>query len=121
METKLLLELLKMELDKNKGDGIQQSSKKKSNNSLIEVGKSYLFRTVTHIELGEVDTIDGDLVKIINASWIPDTGRYHDALKNGIESQLNSEIEPYPEFSIINLGSLINISPYNHPLPTEQK
>lgn len=86
-------------------------------NSMIEVGKAYLFRTVTHIELGRVVEVQGNLVKLEEASWIADTGRYHNALKDG---QLN-EIEPYPDYTVVNLSSLINFAPWAHPLPREQK
>lgn len=84
---------------------------------LIEVGKAYLFRTVTHIELGKVESIHGDFVRLVKASWVADTGRYHDCLKNG---ELN-EVEPYPDYTVVNLSSLINFAPWNHELPTQQK
>jgi hypothetical protein len=85
--------------------------------AFIEVGKAYLFRTVTHIELGKVESVHGDFVKLVKASWIADTGRYHDCLKHG---ELN-EVEPYPDYTVVNLSSLINFAPWNHELPTEQK
>ena len=83
----------------------------------IEVGKAYLFRSVTHIELGEVVEVYGDFVKIVKASWIADTGRYHDCLKYG---ELN-EVEPYTEPDVVHLSSLINFTEWKHALPLEQK
>lgn len=83
----------------------------------VEVGKAYLFRTVTHIELGRVVEIIGDFVKLEDASWVADTGRYHNALKDGT---LN-EVEPYPDYTIVHLGAMVNIAPWNHKLPREQK
>lgn len=83
----------------------------------IEVGKAYLFRTVTHIEVGEVESIHGPFVKLKNASWIADTGRYHDCLKKGVFK----EVEPYPNGSQVNCASLINVATWDHELPTEQK
>jgi hypothetical protein len=83
----------------------------------VEVGKAYLFRTVTHIEVGRVTKITGLFVTIEDASWIADTGRYHDCLKDGVFS----EVEPYPISSTVNLSSLINLAPWPHDLPKEQK
>ncbi len=94
-------------------DGVTHSETK----SPVEIGHSYLFRTVTHIEVGEVTKICGDFVTLKTASWIADTGRYHDCLKNGVFN----EVEPYPNGSTINMGSMINFAPWEHPLPTEQK
>lgn len=85
--------------------------------SPVKIGEAYLFRTVTHIEVGRVTEICGDFVTIEDASWIADTGRYHDCLKNGVFS----EVEPYPISSTVNLGSLINFAPWPHSLPKEQK
>ena len=82
----------------------------------IEIGKSYLFRTVTHIEVGRVKSVCGDFVTLTDASWIPDTGRYHECLANG----KFSEVEPYPDTTTINMASLINFAPWNHELPKEQ-
>ena len=85
--------------------------------SPVEVGEAYLFRTVTHIEVGRVIKICGDFVTIEDASWIADTGRYHDCLKKGVFS----EVEPYPLVSTVNMGSMINFAPWPHELPKEQK
>ena len=89
--------------------------------SPVEIGKAYLFRTVTHIELGRVVAICGDFVTLEDASWVADTGRYHNALRDGLLAQNESEIEPYPITSTVNLGSLINFAPWPHELPTVQK
>lgn len=83
----------------------------------VEVGKAYLFRTVTHIEVGKVKSVDGVFITLENASWIADTGRYHDCLVKGVFS----EVEPYPLTTTINSASLINFAPWPHKLPTEQK
>ena len=83
----------------------------------VEIGKAYLFRTVTHIEVGRIVSVHGPFVTLEDASWIADTGRYHDCLKKGVFN----EIEPYPETTTINMGSLINYAPWSHPLPKDQK
>ena len=83
----------------------------------FKVGESYLFRTVTHIEVGRVRAVIGQYVELEEASWIADTGRYHDCLKKGVFN----EVEPYPLYTGINSQSLINYAPWPHALPTEQK
>lgn len=81
------------------------------------VGESYLFRTVTHIEVGRVKAIKGQFVELEDASWIADTGRYHDCLAKGTFN----EVEPYPLYTGVNTQSLINYAPWPHNLPREQK
>ena len=83
----------------------------------VEVGKAYLFRTVTHIEVGRVLDVSGKFVTLEEASWIADTGRYHDCLVKGVFK----EVEPYPETTTINTDSLINLCSWPHDLPKEQK
>jgi hypothetical protein len=88
-----------------------------SNEMPVEIGKAYLFRTVTHIEVGRVFSICGKFVTLERASWIADTGRYHDCLKSGVFS----EVEPYPDTTTLNMDSMINFCPWPHDLPTDQK
>ena len=83
----------------------------------VLLGESYLFRTVTHIEVGRVKSVHGNFVTLEDASWIADTGRYHDCLSKGEFS----EVEPYPISSTINAASLINYAPWPHTLPRDQK
>jgi hypothetical protein len=83
----------------------------------FKVGEAYLFRTVTHIDVGRVKELIGDFAILEDASWIADTGRFHDCLKKGIFS----EVEPYPNYAGVNTASLINFAPWEHELPKDQK
>lgn len=83
----------------------------------FEIGEAYLFRTVTHIEVGRVKRITGQFVELEDASWIADTGRYHNCLRDGVFD----EVEPYPLYTGVNTQSLINYAPWPHKLPKEQK
>ena len=113
MKEQLLIKVLEMLLD-----GHSDKPETKSDSELpIKVGEAYLFRTVTHIEVGRVKGITGKFVKLESASWIADTGRYHDCLRDGTFS----EVEPYPLYTCLNTDSLINFAPWPHALPTEQK
>lgn len=80
------------------------------------VGEKYFFRTVTYHSVGEVKKIVGRFAYLKNASWIADSGRFMDALKNGT---LN-EVEPVGE-AFINLDTVVDFFPWKHRLPTEQK
>jgi hypothetical protein len=83
----------------------------------IKVGKTYLFRTVTHINIGTVTEIVGQDIVLNPAAWIADTGRWTDALRTGT---LN-EVEPYPDGTIINRTALIDTTPWTHNVPDQQK
>ncbi len=86
-------------------------------NSLQDMkGKKFYFRTVTYHQVGEVVKQIGSLVQLKNASWVADSGRFMQAIKNG---EL-SEVEPVGDM-FINIESLIDMFPWNHELPKEQK
>ena len=91
--------------------------------NVFEIGKNYLIRTVTHIDVGKLIQVTDKELVITNASWIADTGRFMNCIKDGIESQTSSEIEPFPEKAnvIIGRGSIIDMVEYNHKLPSIQK
>jgi len=83
----------------------------------FKVGEKYLFRTVTHYDVGEITAINGAFVTLKDASWIPDTGRYHDCLATGEFD----EIEPYPNGVFVNTAATVDAAPWPHPLPREKK
>jgi len=72
-----------------------------------EIGKKYLIRTVTMIQHGVlIDITEHELV-LTQASWIADTGRFHDFI---IGKDEPNEVEPFPQdkIVIIGRGSLID-------------
>lgn len=85
----------------------------------FEIGKAYLIRTVTHIDMGIVKAVGDKELVLSQASWIADTGRFHDTLKGG-PSKL-SEIEPYTHDVILGRGAIIDATFWPHELPREQK
>ena len=84
--------------------------------SPYQVGQSYLFRLVTLYYTGRVKKVTPKEIILEDAAWIADTGRFSDALKTGVLS----EIEPIGEV-IIGRGAVIDASKWNHPLPMEKK
>lgn len=80
------------------------------------VGKKLFIRTVTYHMCGKVNKIVGKFLKLEQASWVADSGRFMQAIKYGV---LN-EVEPVgTEF--VNMDSIIDFFPITWELPTEQK
>ena len=86
-------------------------------NSPFEIGKAYLIRTVTMINIGVVKSVGEKELVLSDCSWIADTGRYHNCIKDGTLE----EVEPYTDDVIIGRGSLIDATIWNHELPRNQK
>lgn len=80
------------------------------------VGGKYFFRTVTYHLVGEVKKIVGKFAVLKTASWVADSGRFMNAIKDGT---LN-EVEPVGE-AYVNLDTVVDFFPWKHKLPTEQK
>ena len=76
-----------------------------SDNSAWEIGKIYLIRTVTMIDTGVLVAVTPQELVLEDAAWIPDTGRFSDALK----SLKFDEVEPFPDGRvIIGRGAVID-------------
>jgi hypothetical protein len=80
------------------------------------VGKKFFFRTVTYHLIGLVSKVVGNFLILENASWIADSGRFMNALKEG---KLN-EVEPCGT-AFLNVSTLTDFFPWNHELPKDQK
>jgi len=82
----------------------------------FEVGKSYLFRTVTYHLVGKVKSIHGRFIELVDASWVADSGRFMNAIKEGTLD----EVEPVgPCF--LNSDSITDAFSWAHKLPDKQK
>jgi hypothetical protein len=81
------------------------------------VGAAWFFRTVTFHLVGRVKkTLPGGFLLLEDASWVADSGRFSQAIKNGALS----EVEPVG-MAILNTASITDAFPWRHKLPTEQK
>jgi len=80
------------------------------------IGKSFFFRTVTYHFIGKVTKRIGDFLQLEQASWIADSGRFTQAIKDGT---LN-EVEPIGQ-AFINLRGCTDFIPWKHKLPKDQK
>ena len=80
------------------------------------VGSAYYFRTVTYHLVGKIKKIVGRFAYLESASWIADSGRFMNAIKDGT---LN-EIEPVG-VAFVNLDTVTDFFPWKHSLELEQK
>lgn len=103
-EIRQIESLIKSRGDKEKGHPYQ-------------VGQNYFIRTVTHYYTGRLVRVTQKELVLEDAAWIADTGRFHDALKNGTLS----EIEPFPSPVIVGRGAVIDATLWTHELPRNQK
>ncbi len=81
------------------------------------VGEAYLIRTVTYFYTGRVTHVTDSDIELSDAAWIPDTGRFGDALKSG----KFHEVEPYPDKCYVSRAAIVDFSIWMHLLPREQK
>ena len=80
------------------------------------IGKKFFFRTVTYHVVGKVVNILGNIIQLEDSSWVADSGRFMQAIKEG---KLN-EVEPVGK-GYLNSQSLVDFYPWRHDLPKEQK
>jgi hypothetical protein len=80
------------------------------------VGGKWFIRTVTFHHVGLVVRRVGEFLVLKDASWVADSGRFMDALKNGALS----EVEPVGD-ALVNVSSIVDAFPWIHDLPTRQK
>lgn len=80
------------------------------------VGGSYYFRTVTYHTVGKVKKIVGRFAYLEEASWIADSGRFMNAIKDGTLS----EVEPVGS-AFVNLDTVVDFFAWRHAIPSEQK
>ena len=80
------------------------------------VGGKFFFRTVTYHLVGKVKKRMGMFIQLEDASWVADSGRFMNAIKDGTLS----EVEPVG-IAWVNLSSVVDFFPWKHKLPDEQK
>ena len=83
---------------------------------MIKKNEAYFFRTVTFYLVGRVVQQENNFVELADASWVADTGRFMNAIKNGTLC----EVEPVGT-AFINLDSVVDFFPWVHALPDKQK
>jgi hypothetical protein len=80
------------------------------------IGHAWYFRTVTYHLVGRVTKRIGSFLLLEEASWVADSGRFMNAIKDGT---LN-EVEPVGP-ALVNLDTVSDAFPWSHKLPSDQK
>lgn len=123
-ENRICLEVRTMKKDLNKltfcdlQKEIERIAKKKDSATtkkvgVWEVGKNYVLRTVTMIDVGRLVAVTDQELVLEDACWIADTGRWNEFLKDG--TYLDSE--PFPEGRVVvGRNALIDAVLWNHAL-----
>lgn len=78
----------------------------------FKIGEKYFIRTATYFQLGRLKEICGKWLILEEASWIADTGRFHEFLKDG----KCNEYESFIEDVCIPIDSIIDITIWSHSL-----
>ncbi len=84
----------------------------------FEVGKSYLIRTITMVDVGRVTRICGKFIVMEDASWIADTGRFFECLR---KTDVFIEVEPFQHPLYVNTDAIVDATPWPYQLPTNPK
>ncbi len=93
---------LKKEVEKLEQQRSKETTKK---TGVWEIGKHYVLRTVTMINVGKLIKVTDKELVLENASWIADTGRWNEFLRNGSYD----ESEPFPDGEVIvGRGALVD-------------
>lgn len=83
----------------------------------FEVGGKYFFRTVTYFATGRVKEIVGKFLVLEDAAWIADTGRFRQAIMDGVLD----EVEPVDVPMYLNTDVITDAFQWTKELPREQK
>lgn len=83
------------------------------------IDKPIVVRTVTMIYVGRLVAVGEHELTIIDASWIPETGRWQQFILDGAVN----ECEPYPprQLVLIGRGSILDVTAWASDLPSAQK
>jgi len=112
---KMTLQELKTELESVEKKKESVTSKKVG---VWEVGKNYVLRTVTMIDVGKLVEVTEHELVLESACWIADTGRWNEFLSKGT----SSESEPFPDGRVIvGRHALIDAVIWKHPLVRKVK
>lgn len=93
------------------GNSSKPSSANMCSKHPYEVGKLYIIRTVTMYHLGRLTEVWPNELVLEDASWVADTGRFHECVQKGTVR----EIEPFPEGRVVvGRGAIIDACVWKH-------
>jgi hypothetical protein len=85
--------------------------------SLYQVGRSVVIRTVTYHYIGRITFVSDTELVLDEASWLAISKRYNTTLKTGEVDELEPFIDPVS----LNRGAIVDGTLWRHPLPREAK
>ncbi len=97
-------------------DQLKETELKEINSFEDMIGENFFFRTVTYHLVGRIVKKIGSFFELEDASWVANSGRFMQAIKDGTLD----EVEPVGS-AYINIESTCDFFPWKHSLPTEQK
>ncbi len=83
----------------------------------FEIGKTYIFRTITMCDIGRISDIVGNYIILENAVWIPDTGSWSKCLVDPNEIQ---NVEPFASKVFLNTDSIVDASLFTLAIPVKK-
>lgn len=83
---------------------------------MFKVGDKLFIRTVTFHVIGKIEEIEGDWVRLSDASWVADSGRFSAAIAAGNLTELEYLGDGY-----VNLATATDIYPWLHDLPVASR
>ena len=82
------------------------------------VGQAYLIRCVSYHAVGRLVSVGASELVLADASWVADSGRYGEAVANGLGPKSETE---YLGDLIVGRGAVVDAVPYGHELPNTTK
>ncbi len=83
----------------------------------MKKGTKVFVRTLTNFYTGQVVKITRSWIVLKDAAWIADTGRFANALKDG----LLNEVEPFVKPVYVARANVVDVTEWTHALPLVQK
>ena len=112
MTNKFTIKELESMLEEQK----EQEKSKNNKEGFDLIDNAYFFRAVTYHCIGRVVEQKGNILKLEEASWIPDSATFMNFIKNG---ELN-KVEPVGVM-YLNIDTVVDFFAWNHPLPNKQQ
>ena len=109
MRAELAKELLGMILADNTQTSSTENDAANYVQAVFQLGKIYMIRTVTMIDVGRVVAVTPQFIVLEEAAWVADTGRFHEALK---DPSVLKEVEPFPGQCIVGVGAIVDACEY---------
>ena len=96
----------------------KKSATKKPSLSPYQVGKNIFIQTATYFQVGLISELNEHGIVLTKAAWIPEVGRFNEALATGNFLQ----VELWGETNVIvPFGAIIAACEWNHELPKVSK